>query len=56
VIINGVNTKYLANNKLQSVKQTFFWADANNKTPLSLTEFAAAFLNPVQFEETTLKT
>jgi hypothetical protein len=27
------NTKYLANNKLQSVKQTFFWADANNKTP-----------------------
>jgi type I restriction enzyme R subunit len=24
VIINGVNTKYLANNKLQSVKQTFF--------------------------------
>ncbi|MFB0910951.1 MAG: type I restriction endonuclease [Flavobacterium sp.] len=31
VIINGVNTKYLANNKLQSVKQTFFWADANNK-------------------------
>jgi type I restriction enzyme R subunit len=31
VIINGVNTKYLTNNKLQSVKQTFFWADANNK-------------------------
>ena len=31
VISNGVNTKYLANNKLQSVKQTFFWADANNK-------------------------
>jgi type I restriction enzyme R subunit len=34
VIINGVNTKYLANNKLQSVKQTFFWADANNKKHL----------------------
>jgi type I restriction enzyme R subunit len=30
-----VNTKYLANNKLQSVKQTFFWADANNKNTLS---------------------
>ena len=28
VISNGVNTKYLANNKLQSVKQTFFWADS----------------------------
>ncbi|WP_223269236.1 MULTISPECIES: type I restriction endonuclease [unclassified Polaribacter] len=24
IISNGVNTKYLANNKLQSVKQTFF--------------------------------
>jgi type I restriction enzyme R subunit len=35
----------LANNKLQSVKQTFFWADANNKHT-RLTEFAAAFLNP----------
>jgi type I restriction enzyme R subunit len=35
----------LANNKLQSVKQTFFWADANNKHD-QLTEFAAAFLNP----------
>ena len=46
VISNGVNTKYLANNKLQSVKQTFFWADANNKNITGLTEFAAAFLNP----------
>lgn len=46
VISNGVNTKYLANNKLQSVKQTFFWSDANNKNITELTEFAAAFLNP----------
>jgi type I restriction enzyme R subunit len=46
VISNGVNTKYLANNKLQSVKQTFFWADAYNKNTTELTEFAAAFLNP----------
>ena len=46
VISNGVNTKYLANNKLQSVKQTFFWADANNKNVTELTEFASAFLNP----------
>ena len=46
VISNGGNTKYLANNELQSVKQTFFWADANNKNITELTEFAAAFLNP----------
>jgi type I restriction enzyme R subunit len=47
VISNGVNTKYLANNKLQSVKQTFFWADATNKNTTELTEFAAAFLNHI---------
>jgi type I restriction enzyme R subunit len=46
VISNGVNTKYLANNKLQSVKQTFFWADKNNKNITELSEFAATFLNP----------
>lgn len=46
VISNGANTKYLANNKLQSVKQTFFWADANNKNITELPEFTAAFLNP----------
>jgi type I restriction enzyme R subunit len=46
VISNGVNTKYLANNKLQSVKQTFFWADKNNKNITELSEFTAAFLNP----------
>ena len=45
VISNGVNTKYLANNRLQSVKQTFYWADANNKNVTGLTEFAAGFLN-----------
>lgn len=46
VISNGVNTKYLANNKLQSVKQTFFWADVNNKNITDLTKFATSFLNP----------
>ena len=46
VISNGVNTKYLANNKLQSVKQTFFWADATNKNITELAEFTDAFLNP----------
>ncbi|MBC30464.1 MAG: deoxyribonuclease HsdR [Muricauda sp.] len=46
VISNGVNTKYLANNPLQSVKQTFFWADENNKNITELIEFTAAFLHP----------
>lgn len=45
VISNGVNTKYLANNRLQSVKQTFFWADENNRNTTELSAFAAAFLN-----------
>ena len=46
VISNGGNTKYLANNQLQSVKQTFFWADAKNKNITELDAFASAFLNP----------
>jgi len=46
VISNGVNTKYLANNRLQSVKQTFFWADESNRNITELTAFTAAFLNP----------
>jgi type I restriction enzyme R subunit len=45
VISNGVNTKYLANNRLQSAKQTFYWADANNKNIRELPAFAHAFLN-----------
>lgn len=45
VISNGVNTKYLANNKLQSVKQTFYWADVNNKNITELPDFTAQFLN-----------
>jgi len=46
VISNGGNTKYLANNKLQSVKQTFFWADDKNKNVTELIDFASEFLNP----------
>ncbi len=48
VISNGVNTKYLANNKLQSVKQTFFWADENNRNITELSAFTASFLNSHQ--------
>jgi type I restriction enzyme R subunit len=45
VISNGVNTKYLANNELQSVLQTFFWSDEENRITTELTAFANAFLN-----------
>ncbi|MBK7370908.1 MAG: type I restriction endonuclease subunit R [Saprospiraceae bacterium] len=45
VISNGVNTKYLANNPLQSVKQTFYWADEHNRNMTDLAAFAASFLH-----------
>ena len=38
VISNGVNTKYYANNKKQSFKQTFYWADKENKNITKFTE------------------
>jgi len=44
VISNGVNTKYFANNRKQSFKQTFFWADAGNKNITNLEEFTEVFL------------
>lgn len=48
VISNGVNTKYYANNpvKARSFKQTFFWADKDNKIITLLNDFAEAFLEP----------
>lgn len=45
VISNGVNTKYYANNRNQSFKQTFFWADEKNRNISDLTAFANSFLN-----------
>jgi type I restriction enzyme R subunit len=44
VISNGVNTKYYSNNKKQTFKQTFFWADKNNKNITNLEEFTSVFL------------
>ena len=44
VISNGVNTKYYANNKKQSFKQTFFWADKENNNITNLEQFTNAFL------------
>ena len=44
LISNGVNTKYYANNKIQSFKQTFTWADENNININQLEEFINSFL------------
>lgn len=46
VVSNGVNTKYYANNKKQSFKQTFFWTDEDNKAITNLSDFADIFLEP----------
>lgn len=46
VISNGVNTKYYANNKTQSFKQTFYWADKDNKLITQLEAFTRGFLEP----------
>lgn len=46
VISNGVNTKYYANNRYQSFKQTFFWADNTNKRISQLEQFTSLFLEP----------
>jgi len=47
VISNGVNTKYYANNRYyQSFKQTFYWADSENKNITQLDDFAKEFLEP----------
>jgi type I restriction enzyme R subunit len=48
VISNGVNTKYYANNRLNAMnfKQTFYWADVENKNITQLEQFAAVFLEP----------
>ncbi|OCL99990.1 Type-1 restriction enzyme R protein [Aliarcobacter thereius] len=44
VISNGVNTKYYSNNKKQSFKQTFFWADESNNNITELSQFTKQFL------------
>lgn len=47
VISNGVNTKYYANNRHQSFKQTFYWTDINNKRLTNiLNGFTSNFLEP----------
>lgn len=47
VISNGVNTKYYANNRKQSFKQTFYWTDKENKRLTNiLNGFTSDFLEP----------
>jgi type I restriction enzyme R subunit len=45
IISNGVNTKYYANNKYQSFKQTFYWSQVDNKTITQLEQFTFCFLD-----------
>lgn len=44
VISNGVNTKYYANNRKQSFKQTFYWSDNENNLITNLDAFTKSFL------------
>ncbi len=47
VISNGVNTKYYANNRHQSFKQTFFWTGKDNKRLTNIVNgFTSEFLEP----------
>ncbi len=45
VISNGVNTRYYANNRKQSFKQTFTWSGVDNVPLNQLSDFADAFLD-----------
>ncbi len=51
VISNGINTKYLANNKGQSYKQTFYWTDTDNKRIARLEDFTNVFLAPAHLSK-----
>jgi type I restriction enzyme R subunit len=46
IISNGVNSKYYANNRRQSFKQTFYWSDEENKIITQLEQFTNDFLEP----------
>lgn len=45
IISNGANTKYYANNRQQSFKQTFYWTDRDNDRISQLAEFTDVFLD-----------
>ncbi len=46
VVSNKSETRYLANNELQSLKQAFFWAAEDNRNIKGLEDFAQIFLDP----------
>ncbi|MFN9340030.1 MAG: type I restriction endonuclease subunit R [Candidatus Kapaibacterium sp.] len=47
IISNGVNTKYYANNRNQSFKQTFYWTDKEKKRLTNIVNgFTSEFLEP----------
>ncbi|MFC3069416.1 type I restriction endonuclease subunit R [Phenylobacterium soli] len=48
VISNGMNTRYYANNRKQSFRQTFTWSGPDNQPLSQLSEFADAFLGRFQ--------
>ena len=45
-ISNGVNSMYYSNNKWQSIKQTSYWTDEQNKRISNLDDFTQRFLEP----------
>ncbi len=51
IISNGVNTKYYANNKKQSFKQTFYWSDKDNNKIPKLKDFTDEFLEACQLSK-----
>jgi type I restriction enzyme, R subunit len=55
VISNGVNTKYYANNRKQSFKQTFYWSDDKNKAITRLKDFTNIFLEPCHMAKMIVK-
>jgi type I restriction enzyme R subunit len=55
VISNGVNTKYYANNRHQTFKQTFYWTDINNNPITQLSDFAREFLEPCHMSKMVTK-
>ena len=57
VISNGVNTKYYANNTEDKLdfKQTFFWADKNNRQLSNLSDFTDVFFEPCHLSKLVTK-
>lgn len=55
VITNGVNTKYYANNRKQSFKQTYYWSDENNVAVTQLSDFTNIFLEPCHMAKMIVK-